>query len=56
MKKENYGVIHQVAYCDSCGKSNEDYINGNARKWAWRHAKSTGHRVTVETGTAFQYN
>ena len=56
MKKENYGIIHQVAYCLSCDGRNEDYENGNARKWAYRHAKSTGHKVSVETGTAFQYN
>jgi len=56
MKKENYGVIHQTAYCNECGKSNDNYDDQRARKWGYAHAKATGHKVTVETGTAFQYN
>ena len=56
MKIEKYGVIHQTAHCQNCSKTNEDYSGGKARKWGYTHAKSTGHTVIVETGTAIQYN
>lgn len=52
--KTNKGTIHQIARCHDCGKSCEDY--NRARKWAYQHAKSTGHRVLVEIGTFIKYN
>lgn len=54
--KTKKGVIHQYAFCEQCGGKNEEYINGAARKWAYNHAKETGHRVTVETGSFITYN
>jgi hypothetical protein len=55
MKTKN-GIIHQIAYCQTCGKSKENHVASEARKWAYAHAKSTGHKVTVETGSFITYN
>ncbi len=49
-------IVHQIGYCLDCDKVWEDYINSNARKQAYRHAKKTGHTVRGETGTAWHYN
>lgn len=49
-------TVHQIAYCQTCGKQWEDYINHRARKAGYAHAKRTGHIVTVETGTSIRYN
>lgn len=49
-------VIHQIAQCIDCGKKWEDYRDCKAQKQAYAHAKSTGHRVFGETGTAWDYH
>ena len=49
-------IVHQIATCFTCGKVWEDYINSRARKNGYAHAKKTGHKVIVETGTAIRYN
>ena len=49
-------TTHQVAICTNCGKRWENYINHNARKSGYNHAKKTGHHVMVETVTATHYN
>jgi hypothetical protein len=54
--KTNGGIIHQIATCINCGKQWQDYINQRARKSAYQHAITTGHTVTVETGTFITYN
>ena len=54
--KRKSRTVHQIAYCQDCQISWEDYINHRARKSAYAHAKKTGHRVTVETGTVLTYN
>lgn len=55
MEISKQGVIHQIGQCE-CGLIWENYRGQKARKQAYAHAKSTGHRVTVETGTAITYN
>ena len=55
MKNSTF-TVHQIAYCQNCEWSNEEYKNFQARKTAYRHAKKTGHSVTVETGLITQYN
>ncbi len=47
-------IIHQIAHCIECDKTWDDY--SNARKKGYAHAKSTGHSVTWETGTAGVYD
>lgn len=47
---------HQIAYCYVCGEKWEDYVKQHTRKNAYAHAKRTGHKVTVETGTTITYN
>ena len=48
--------VHQIAYCFNCDFHNEDYLKHTARKLAYKHAKKTGHKVTVETGLLTVYN
>lgn len=47
-------IVHQIANCQNCDKIWDDY-NGNARRKGYNHAKSTGHKVTWETGIAGVY-
>ena len=47
-------VIHAVFSCYDCDKRWEDWRT--ARKKAYEHAKSTGHKVIGETATAVTYN
>lgn len=54
--KTKKGVVHQYATCETCGKKCEEYIGSAARKWAYNHAKETGHTVLVETGSFIKYN
>ena len=46
----------QIARCTTCEKIWEDYINHRARKSAYNHAKTTGHKVSVETAIVTTYN
>ena len=54
--KTKKGIVHQYAFCHTCEQKNEKYIGSAARKWAYSHAKETGHKVTVETGSFITYN
>ena len=54
MRIKNCGVIHCIAECEDCGKEWQDFRDARAKAYA--HAKSTGHSVWVETGTARMYN
>lgn len=54
--KTKSGTISQIATCSTCEKQWENYIKHNARKSAYRHAKTTGHTVIVETTTFIKYN
>jgi len=54
--KNNTHTTHQLAYCYECDWSNEEYKNYKARKEAYKHAKKTGHKVIVETGSCTTYN
>ena len=53
------GVIHLIAFCDQCGW--DDAWGGGPRTQAavkaaaTRHTLTTGHSVTVETGTSTTY-
>lgn len=49
-------IVHQIAYCTECSERWEDYINSKAQKKAYAHAKKTGHKVSGETGTAWNYH
>lgn len=50
------GVIHLIAFCDTCGW--DDAWSGGprsqdaVRQAAKRHTKTTGYAVTVESGTS----
>jgi hypothetical protein len=46
-------VIGQIAHCEDCTWSNEDYTE--ARRKAYAHHKTTGHGIWGETTTAFSY-
>ncbi len=54
--KISKGRVHQYATCQNCDFECADYIASKAQKEAYKHAKKTGHRVTVETGTFITYN
>ena len=56
MMKIRRNCPHQIAYCYVCGEKWEDYVKQHTRKNAYAHAKRTGHKVTVETGTTITYN
>jgi len=56
MKISSRLIVHQVAHCYVCEKEWQDYRGQNARKQAYDHARKTGHKVVVETGTAVTYN
>lgn len=53
------GIVHVIAYCDACmwddawGDGNR--TQGAIRASARRHVESTGHNVTVETGSSTTY-
>jgi len=47
------GLIHAVAECEECGKTWE---SRNAHGVGARHAKSTGHCVSVEVCYGYLYN
>lgn len=53
------GVIHLVAYCDTCGWDDAWGEHGRnqaaIRASAKRHVLKTGHPVTIETGTSTTY-
>lgn len=56
---ERRGIIHMIAYCDDCdwddawGESERS--QRAVRQAAKRHVDSTGHTVTVETGSSTTY-
>lgn len=52
--KSSKGTVHQIASCSICGQKCEDHTK--ARKWAYSHAKATGHSVLVEIGSFIKYN
>lgn len=59
VKVDRAGVIHLVAFCNICnwddawGDGNR--TQGAIRAAAKRHVDSTGHDVTVETGSSTTY-
>ena len=53
MKKSTW-KIHTVTECRDCGKTFENYKNGQAL--AALHAKKYGHLVIGEIGLAFEYD
>ena len=53
MKRE-YGVVHGVATCETCGWETQSYKNAQAL--AARHALSHGHRVVGEVGCYYTYD
>lgn len=42
-----------IGLCHTCGKEFEDY---EKRREAYKHAKKTGHKVTLEITINFHYN
>ena len=50
---KNFGVIHAIATCETCGWEAKSYKNAQAT--AASHAKKTGHRVTGEIAYMFVY-
>jgi hypothetical protein len=58
-KRENHGVLHRVAKCENCDWNDSyagagDSIERVART-ARRHCEVHGHRVSVESGSSFDY-
>lgn len=56
MEIRKNGVTHQIALCEECGMEWQIHRGQKARKQAYAHAKSTGHRVSLETATSIVYN
>ncbi len=52
--KRQYGVVHGLANCETCGWNTQSYKNAQAN--AAKHAKRTGHRVAGEVGYAYWYD
>lgn len=52
--KKRIGVTSVSAVCEDCGKSFEDYKNGQAL--AAKHAKDKKHRVGGEIVIMFEYD
>lgn len=59
LKKIDYGVLHFYAKCDSCGWSysiGADNISCvDVENESINHVVNTGHKVSIETGTAFDF-
>lgn len=53
MKTKGF-TVHVNAYCFDCDGEWQDY--NKARRQAYNHAKTTGHKVTCEIGRTIQYN
>ena len=53
MKTEHWST-GEIFDCTTCGKSWQQ--NGVARKKAYAHAKTTGHKVRGEISTCYHYN
>ena len=51
--RKSIGVVNEIANCDDCWKSFNNYKNGQAL--AAQHAKKYGHTVNGEVGLAFKY-
>jgi len=47
-------LIHAIVICFDCGWREEDYLI--AQKEARKHAKKTGHTVSLETAYSQTYN
>lgn len=52
--KKSISVVHIFAECEDCGKSFENYKNGQAL--AAKHAKKYKHKVRGDIGLAFVYD
>ncbi len=52
--KKQIGVTHVSAICEDCGKSFDNYKNGQAL--AAKHAKHYKHKVTGEVTLSFEYD
>lgn len=58
--KENYGIIHHIAYCNDCSwsdaiKTNENNRSAKLLHRVKEHIKKTTHSVSVESGSASKY-
>lgn len=56
MKRSVLGITSQIAFCQTCGRTNEDYINDYAQRWGRTHAEKEGHTVTIQTTKVVRYN
>ncbi len=46
-------TVHFLAECEHCQWTTQDHLTGPAA--ASRHARTTGHKVTGERGSAIRY-
>ena len=53
-KRVRKWLTHAIAICFDCGWREEDY--NTAQKKARKHAKKTGHMVSLETAYGQVYN
>lgn len=52
--KKKIGVVHAIAWCETCGKEFTYYKNAQAL--GAQHAKKYGHLVRGEVGLSFEYD
>jgi len=55
VKTKRYGIIHCMAYCETCDKVWGDLDVDKSRRNARAHTLKTGHETGVETGTSTTY-
>lgn len=49
------GIIHHSSFCAQCDFNGDDISLDKTRKNAKNHAKETGHKTTIETGSSTEY-
>jgi len=47
------GMVHAVGHCTVCGKEWNNYLT--AQDLVRKHVESTGHKVSLEVGSAYTY-
>lgn len=54
--KGRFGEVVEVdAFCDDCEEYSLTVTVGDARRWAAKHIRATGHHVTVLIQRAYKY-
>lgn len=53
VRKEIYGVVHRIAFCDECDWNESWYKDAHIK--AREHTKQTGHTTHVESGMHWDY-